>query len=323
MTSKKEKIKESLENGIKELEEAKERVKAVEDEKDYINEQHEVLNNEHQKLINEYDDLVERNKAYEKELDNNEKLINDLKVQVEHTDLLESRILKYKEEFSNLNLELDDIAGDNKALKDTQKALSDEVYNLKTNNISLQNRIKELEEKNKKANEIEFKYKNMKEMYNESESNYKSYINQYNKLRSDYDEVSIRNNLTCESINNLKRTNANLSSDLEGLTNENLRLKNENLKILLECDRLKSEASGHQGSHNKLTNQLDNLNKTYKNLEAMYNTARIEKEELFSELSRLKEVCDNRNSEVKMYIGQLNQQTGELNYLENTLKDYE
>ena len=105
MQIKKERIIETLEAGIKELEEAKERVKTLEQEKDYLNEDVETLKIEYDKTINDYNNLVTE---YERIKEENSKFlvqINNMEKDLENQNLLQKRLIDHKNNYEKISLD--------------------------------------------------------------------------------------------------------------------------------------------------------------------------------------------------------------------------
>ena len=149
MLQKKEKIKEGLEKGIKELEEAKEKVSALEAEREYLS-----------------DDLNEMKESYENLLRVNENLIdqvNSLHIKneeylqkLENQNILEDKLVEYKNNIVQINNQMDELCNENRKLKIDNEKLNSENKKLEEDTAKQKNSYSELEEKHntiKKQNE--------------------------------------------------------------------------------------------------------------------------------------------------------------------------
>ena len=149
MLQKKEKIKEGLEKGIKELEEAKEKVGALEAEREYLS-----------------DDLNEMKESYENLLRVNENLIdqvNSLHIKneeylqkLENQNILEDKLVEYKNNIVQINNQMDELCNENRKLKIDNEKLNSENKKLEEDTAKQKNSYSELEEKHntiKKQNE--------------------------------------------------------------------------------------------------------------------------------------------------------------------------
>ena len=102
--TKKDKIRETLETGIRELEHAKDRVKKLEEDKEYLIEDFENLKSEYEKAINDYNLLLTE---YDKLKNDNQELAikkeENEKFLINQTSL-EKNLLEHKKNYEKLNV---------------------------------------------------------------------------------------------------------------------------------------------------------------------------------------------------------------------------
>lgn len=316
MNMKKEKIKESLENGIRELEEAKEKVQTLELEKDYLADELNELREYNDRILKDYENTLERNCIIEKELE-------ILRNQISDQRLLENKLSEYKSNFEKMSVELENLFNEKEAAEEKCNKFSEENqeildnYNIckeENENIKIvikekEEKIRELEECNeklmKKNEDLSINLNDSLKILSETERSLENNASEFEKLKRDYKELKSSND---EILNK----NESLNSANESLQAEINKIKNENLQVVLENDKYRLEATEFSNNFNKILDQYETLNKNFKNLEAGYNTIKMEKENLIKELSLGKEKHSNDDYSKTKEINKLSTQISTL-----------
>jgi hypothetical protein len=327
MNMKKEKIKESLENGIRELEEAKEKVQTLELEKDYLAEELNELREYNDRILKDYENTLDRNSIIEKELE-------ILRNQISDQRLLENKLVEYKSNFEKMSEELENLFNEketaeekcNKFSEENQELL-DNYNHIKEENENLKNLIKEKEEKIseleecnekllKKNEELSSNLNDSLKILSETERSLENNTSEFEKLKKDYSNLKLSNEETLIKNESLQTENENLQAELN-------KQKNENLQVLLENDKYRLEATEFSNNFNKILDQYETLNKNFKNLETGYNTLKMEKENLYKELSLDKEKHSNdeysKTKEINKLSNQISSLKSEKTEMENFL----
>lgn len=300
MNLKKERIKESLENGIRELEEAKEKVKSLELEKDYLNDELIEVRDYNDKILKDYESSLEKNNEMEKYLEEYEKENEELKHKVEENKILEKKLAEYKNNFEKITNDLDLLLNEKSKLDSSLNKTNEEVGKFKSENKKMEEDNKKLHNLNKsnaekisnleknvekvtsKNNELTENLNNSLKMLSESERNLKSNLSQH---EANTKEIEAKTS----TLNELQSKIQVLEKDKEALFNDNSKLLNEVSKIKLESEKMKDDSSEYTNNFNKLLAQYEATNKNFKNIESMYNVVKVEKENLQRELTIIKE----------------------------------
>jgi chromosome segregation ATPase len=327
MNKKKEKIKESLENGIKELEEAKERLQALELEKDYLADELSELKEYNDKILKDYELTLERSSQQEKE-------IEEYRLQFEDQQVLENKLIEYKNNFEKISNDLEN-------LFNQKTNLEEEISSLRNQVCEKDNEVKKLQQEKentnakfshlegdlitfKKSNE-KFKNKNEEltnnlndslKLLSETERNLEDFKSQHEKIVKEREDFLLQ-------LEDFERKNIILIQEKESLSSDISILKHENLEISLENDKYRIESKEFSSNFNKILSQYESLNINYKNLESMYNSQKMEKENLQKEISQSKEKLINddfmRTREINKNLSQINTIKAEKMEMENLL----
>ena len=265
MQIKKERIIETLEAGIKELEEAKERVKTLEQEKDYLNEDVETLKIEYDKTINDYNNLVTE---YERIKEENSKFlvqINNMEKDLENQNLLQKRLIDHKNNYEKISLDYQNL-----------KNFTENLEKENSNNLQ---QIKELkEEKNYLINNYEEKISSLN--------------NDKNSLSSDYDNLNkqfkIIERKCNEALNNFKE---------KSFEHKGLEEKYASIDYNYQNEKKKNEILSNENkeSISKIEAKLESSEKSAYNLSIRHDELRRELASKNDELSQLKQNFDEEN----------------------------
>ena len=348
MDMKKEKIIESLQIGINDLEEAKTRVKFLESDKTNLNVEIKEIKNLCEKYktelvkaeseqnylnlqIENLKNTSDKNKN-EIELLNNiinekEDRIIDLNQLVDQQSLLENKILEYKEKFLKQNEDVEKILSE-------KKNLENDIF---TFDKKYEKLITEKDLQNKKAEENILFYKDklddFKKLYEEEKQKSKEKINNetekenilkrdYDYLRQSFEDYKMRtDNLIKE--NKFIRGKYELDNkEKDQLSLENLKIKNENTNLILEIGKSKEKITDLIKINEKHMKEYEILNRDYINLEKEIknkNQKNSENEEniiLTKENNSLKRKIDNLNL-------QINRNLLQIDNFKNIRKEYE
>lgn len=102
MNIKKERIKENLDSGLFELQEAQENLHRLQAEKEELSSFYDTLLQNHEKLREELSNSNALLGKYEKDLHENAKKINDLQTENENNQIIQSKMLEYKKSFEKI-----------------------------------------------------------------------------------------------------------------------------------------------------------------------------------------------------------------------------
>lgn len=324
MNSKKEKIKESLENGIRELEEAKERVRSLELEKEYLADELNELKDYSDKILKEYETCLERNTLLEKE-------IEDFRQQISDQTILENKLSEYKSNFEKLSQELENLIGDKDSLEDRVKSLGEENSNLIGKNENLEKIVKDLNNSNKELNEkLDNSQKSIEKVKSKNDELNRS-LNQslkllseternLNNLQSEFGKLKKESEESNSKLQNLQTNYDSIVKEKEAMGKEVAKFKSDNNQLMLENDKFRIEANEFSNNFNKILQQYETTNKNYKNLETLYNETKMEKENLIKELSITKEKVGN---EEYNKVKEINKLTNQMNTIKSEKSEME
>lgn len=214
----KEKIQESLESGIKELEEAKGKIQLLENEKENLISQ---LNE-----ANEYNERL-KNAIQGFENENNETSNKILKMQKNFEEKIKEQVDKVasiKEENSKLNQLKNELIKNNDNLKENKKMLTEKIDLLQKENEKLNKEIENLKNINEQLVQDKKTKENNLQMIN------KDLTNEIKKLKSDL-------MLTQEGNTKINKEYMNLQNEIENSTRK---IKNYEQVIREKDEKLKT-----------------------------------------------------------------------------------
>lgn len=299
MLQKKEKIKQGLEKGIKELEEAKEKVSALEREREYLSEDLNEMKESYENLLRVNENLIDQVNSLQIK---NEEYIQKL----ENQYVLEDKIAEYKNNMVQINNQMEELCNenrklqiDNEKLKTEKKKLEEEIA-IKTNSfLELEEKHSQIKMQNEKIlnknNELKENLTNSIKLFSETEKNLENFKIEYEKISKQLKENLEKNS----QIEDKYKDYEQVKNERDSYQTENTKLKKANSDLTLENERFRLDASEFSKNFNKLLKQYESLNKTQKNLENLNTILKIEKENLSKELTKMKNATDrnqNKNS---------------------------
>lgn len=145
MTIKKEKIKENLESGIRELENAKGQVTCLENEKEDIIQNFDELKNDHSKILEELYNSTEIVSKLECHTEDLNRKISELNTQLESKYAVESKLSEYKKSFEKLYQDFDKTSKEKSKVDFEISELKEEFKKLQLENIKSRSVIEEKE----------------------------------------------------------------------------------------------------------------------------------------------------------------------------------
>ncbi len=358
MNIKRERIKENLESGLFELEDAKENLCRQEAEKKELAGSYENLFQSHEKLREELSNSNTLLGKYEKELHENAKKISDLQTENENNQIIQSKMLEYKKSFEKIYEDFETNVKDRIRLEAELIDLKEET---ETNQIEL-NRLKiALEEKeyrfesekklivgeaeilsktNKKMERSKLDLENTlkererevakyQDKYNDCERALKDYREKHENLELDFvdfkkvSEKKIdkneRNILDLHKENNmLKERVDTLNRDKENMLNELLELKSQNDRMLCDGRELEGEFELKAANMKKLNEEYEKLFRDYSELEGERKSLKMDRDLQHKEMRMLK---DKYEKDLFAKNSEINSLNSELNSMKNELLD--
>ena len=315
MQIKKEKIIETVEAGINELEEAKGKVSNLEREKEYLNQDVETLKIEYEKTINDYNNLVsEFEKLKEENIRKSEKY-SHLEKDLENQNILQKKISDHRNNYERINLEYKNL-----------KKLSEEIE--KDNNDLIQQMRFIKEEKINLINEHEERINSLKKEKDSLYSNLENINNQYKLLERKFNDA----------LNNIKdksSENKRLEEKLTGLDQNYSREKrlNETLNYEFVEAKRKTDTRLHdvENTINELSCQNDELKRELLSKKDENNLIRdnFEKEivnktkeinQIYNELQRLTEINNNCNQELNKKDKNITKMNEKISHMKNQIE---
>jgi hypothetical protein len=233
---KREKIVESLQKGLIDLENTKELVISLEQEKSKLNSQLKDANLKNQNFLVENLSLTDNEKRSKKKIENleiylkeKETTIIELNKLVDQQNLLENKLSEYKEKFIYKNEEFEELYN--------QKNLLEK--NLYSANLKIENLEINLKEKELNAHHFEDKFNLNKNLYEEELLKH-----QKNKLISEEKEIKLNRELNSsnEKIQENKRNLDQLSFQIIEVEKKNEESKKSNDFLIAENSKIRAEA---------------------------------------------------------------------------------
>jgi chromosome segregation ATPase len=339
MTIKKEKIKENLESGIRELENAKSRVTNLETEKEDIIQNFDDLKKDHSKLLEELYNSGETVGKLECHTEDLNRKISELNAQLENKHAIENKLNEYKKSFEKLYQDFEKTTKDKSKVDLEINELKEEFKKLQLENIrcrsaieekenDLRNLMKESENLNRHNKKIERMYDEATEFLKEREkeirkledqltqternlSNAKLSVEELSKDFEDHKKGAERKYDSYEKnirelnsiIKELKNNVSTLENEKQAIYEDYLVFKNETEKLEIEVRRLNGEINSKDRSLNKLNDQNENLFKDFKTIEEERDKLKEERENINSDLRFWKEKYDK---DINTKIGEIN-----------------
>jgi len=332
MYVKREKIKESLETGLKELDEAKLQVNILEQEKNHLSENFSEEKLFNQKLKNEIQDILITNKKIEKELNEQIRKNTELQNQLQNQNLLNNKINELKTSFEQLyqnyentlkdktNIEIEcnklndeiklrksELENARNSLLEKEERFESEKKNLFTENENLRNLNKSGE---KQINEL---FSSIKEKDRESKkleekllsaenslSNYKKYLRESESKIENLEKRSKEQN---HLISEIKESLENTTRDKEKFYMELIELRNQYDNVTRENSKLQKQLELKERNYQKLEDQFETLYKNNRQLEDDFVNLKGQLENAIKENHYWKEKYDK---DITNKIGEIN-----------------
>lgn len=250
MSSTKEKIIDNLENGIKELDQAKNKLKSVESENANIKKEIEILR---ESIINLQEELKFSNEFADKLQNEKEELNNkymEIKEHLENSQTMQNKIFDYKKSFDHIYIELNEALSQKKLIEAELYKIKNDLENQIIENIKIKEEAKiidferksSLTEKDNCSKQISLLEKINKEM----EDCQKAKENNINNLKDKFDK-SIRDSNIIKEIEENKYEKLKKEFD-EHKSNSQKTIENfkkkleEKIEELLNCTNIKRAA---------------------------------------------------------------------------------
>jgi len=358
MNIKKERIKENLERGLFELEDAKENQCRLEAEKEDLVTIYNNLLQNHEKLREELSNSNALLGKYEKELHENAKKISDLQTENENNQIIQSKMLEYKKSFEKIYEDFETNVKDKNrletdmielkedleakqmelnmlriALEEKDLKFDNEKKNIlgaseniqKTNkkfersNLDLENTLKERER------EV-FKYQ---DKYADCDRALKEIKDKYDNLELDFADLKKASdkkidlnekNLRDFSVDNntLKDTIEGLCRDKQNLIGELLEVKSLYDGLIRDYREVEGELERQSANLSKLKQEYEKLFRDYSELEGERKGLKMEREMLNREIRILNDKFEKDLFAKNTEISGLNE---EVNAMKNELMD--
>ena len=330
--TKKDKIRETLETGIRELEHAKDRVKKLEEDKEYLIEDFENLKSEYEKAINdynllltEYDKLKNDNQELAIKKEENEKfLINQTSLEKNllkdktnikiENDLNLEDLNKKNEEIGIFKLKIDEL--EKKTTEQTHK-FNNEIEREKKNNENYkQEKDDIIRNSNEKLKNVEKNYFTYKQLYEEVINEFSSYKEKIEKTSVEKQNNSQSKSLHDDKIELFKKENEKLKEKIENLEkNSKIEENSEKIKELTNSyeNQLKIKSTIEK-EYDQLKDYTSLINQEFEALKENYYYQINLKED---EIQRLNSDLNEYINEINKYKKQLSEYTNELEYLQS------
>jgi chromosome segregation ATPase len=302
---KKERLKESLDQQIVETEEANDRIRLLEEEKDHIEANNNELKAFNEKLRGELNETLTIISRLEKDTSEKEKRIIEFGNKIENQNSLKSNIHEYDKKYKKIADDYEKIMKDkvsfqnnfhhqmeNTKEKDNEirrlKELLDqneEVYerekrtwthdneSLKKENKLLESQLNALSSKLK---DTEYNLKRVEEKLTHTERNYKDIRNQFENLKLTHEDLvkqtQREREVDTRTIQDLERALATVKSDITAISKEKENIYSSYLATKNECTRVTNELNSISRDHEALRKTSIETNEQYEAVMREYNT---------------------------------------------------
>jgi hypothetical protein len=332
MNVKREKIKESLETGLKELDEAKLQVNILEQEKNHLNENFSDEKLFNQKLKNEIQDVLIINKKIEKELNEQIRKNTELQNQLQNQNLLNNKINELKISFEQLyqnyektlkdktNMEIecnrlnDEIKLKKSELENNRKSFieKEERFELEKKNLFIENEnLRNLNKSGEK--QITELFSTIKEKERESKKSEEKLLSTENSL-SKYKKILGESESKLENlekrfkeqnylISEMKESLENTTRDKEKFYMDLTDLRNQHENVTRENSKLQKQLELNERNYQKLEEQFETLYKNNRHLEDDFLNMKSQLENAIKENHYWKEKYDK---DITNKIGEIN-----------------
>jgi len=363
MVSTKEKLVENLENGIKELDEARNKLKPSESEKAFFKKEIEILRKTIENLQEELklrSDFAQKLQNEKEELDN--KLIQ-VNAYMENSQTMQNKIFDYKKSFDKIYIDLNEALNfkklleaellkikcelENKIIENTEIKEEYKNFDLERKNlliekdncykqIGLLEKINREMENGQKAKEVELL--GLKDKLEKSLNSEKEDENKYEKLMQEYENFKINSKKTIENlhkkldenINELLNSNSNKKAAYETVKEE---LLNSNNKAAIDHSKekelrlIEDENIFLKNKIHLLERELASKNELMQRINERYDTLFVDYNQLENLREQLQKEKENFAQEniywKKKYDSDLMKKINEIQSLNRDLSNYQ